>query len=131
MHEAELNGCRSGHSREQDCALAFPMSSSTLFFNSCSDRQDVAAAHSLLPHHNSTSFVSQNYAVIKELGKGSFSRVQLLRDRRAAAARVLKIAEGSLESEQSRMLQEEIHLLAQLDHPYIVKIMEYAEDVAR
>jgi len=85
----------------------------------------------LIPRHNSSSFVGRNYEVVKELGKGSFSRVQLLRCRRSGAARVLKISEGGMGTKQSQMLKNEIHLLSALDHPNIVKIYEYSEDIAR
>jgi calcium-dependent protein kinase len=85
----------------------------------------------LIPRHNSSSFVSRNYEVVKELGKGSFSQVQLLRDRRSGAARVLKISQGGMGTKQSQMLKNEIHLLSALDHPNIVKIFEYSEDVSR
>merc|ERR1719359_1414410 len=86
---------------------------------------------SLIPRHDSSSFASRNYTVIKELGKGSFSRVQLLRDKRSGVARVLKISEGGMGTKQSQMLKNEIHLLSALDHPNIVKIYEYSEDISR
>jgi len=85
----------------------------------------------IIPRHNSSSFVSRNYEIVKELGKGSFSRVQLLRDRRSGAARVLKVSEGGMGTKQSQMLKNEIHLLSALDHPNIVKIYEYSEDINR
>jgi len=85
----------------------------------------------LIPRHNTSSFVGRNYEVVKELGKGSFSRVQLLRDRRSGAARVLKISEGGMGTKQSQMLKNEIHLLSVLDHPNIVKMYEYSEDISR
>jgi calcium-dependent protein kinase len=85
----------------------------------------------LIPRHSSSSFVARNYEVVKELGKGSFSRVQLLRDRRSGAARVLKVSEGGMGTKQSQMLKNEIHLLSALDHPNIIKIFEYSEDISR
>merc|ERR1719420_918002 len=85
----------------------------------------------MIARHNTSSFVSRNYEVVKELGKGSFSRVQLLRDRRSGAARVLKVSEGGMGTKQSQMLKNEIHLLSALDHPHIVKIYEYSEDISR
>jgi serine/threonine protein kinase len=85
----------------------------------------------LIARHNSSSFVGKKYEVVKELGKGSFSRVQLLRDRRSGAARVLKISEGGMGTKQSQMLKNEIHLLSALDHPYICRIFECSEDIAR
>merc|ERR1719359_2140557 len=85
----------------------------------------------LIPRHDSSSFASRNYTVIKELGKGSFSRVQLLRDKRSGVARVLKISEGGMGTKQSQMVKNEIHLLSTIDHPNIVKIYEYSEDISR
>jgi serine/threonine protein kinase len=85
----------------------------------------------MIPRHNSSSFVGRNYEVVKELGKGSFSRVQLLRDRRSGIARVLKISEGGMGTKQSQMLKNEIHLLSALDHPNVVKIFAASEDIAR
>jgi len=93
--------------------------------------QSVKNRATLLPRHDSSSFASRNYTVLKELGKGSFSRVQLLRDKRSGVARVLKISEGGMGTKQSQMLKNEIHLLSALDHPNIVKIFEYSEDIGR
>merc|ERR1719201_2866603 len=95
------------------------------------DNKAVKNRASLIPRHNTSSFVGRNYEVVKELGKGSFSRVQLLRDRRSGAARVLKVSEGGMGTKQSQMLKNEIHLLSALDHPNIVKIYEYSEDINR
>merc|ERR1719201_815402 len=95
------------------------------------DNKTIQNRTSLIPRHNTSSFVGRNYEVVKELGKGSFSRVQLLRDRRSGAARVLKISEGGMGTKQSQMLKNEIHLLSALDHPHIVKIYEYSEDISR
>jgi calcium-dependent protein kinase len=85
----------------------------------------------MISRHSSSSFVNKKYEVVKELGKGSFSRVQLLRDRRSGMARVLKISEGGMGTKQSQMLKNEIHLLTVLDHPNIIRIHEYSEDLSR
>jgi calcium-dependent protein kinase len=85
----------------------------------------------MIARHNSSNFVSKKYEVVKELGKGSFSRVQLLRDRRSGMARVLKVSEGGMGTKQSQMLKNEIHLLTVLDHPNVIRIHEYSEDIAR
>jgi len=69
--------------------------------------------------------------VIKELGAGSFSKVQLLRDRRSGATRVLKITEGGIGTDESQIAKNEIQVLSALDHPNIVKCFECCEDIAR
>merc|ERR1719253_2581577 len=108
------------------------ISGGSLFLKDYSDAESkVRDRASLIPRHNTSSFVGRNYEVVKELGKGSFSRVQLLRDRRSCATRVLKISEGGMGTKQSQMLKNEIHLLSALDHPNIVKIYEYSEDISR
>merc|ERR1719162_296704 len=83
-----------------------------------------------LPRHNTSSFVNQNYTVIKDLGQGSFSRVQLLRDRRSGEDRVLKITEGGMGTDEAEMCKNEFQVLKALDHPNIVKCFEYFEDIA-
>merc|ERR1719191_276284 len=109
------------------------LSDGSLFLKKSFKEADPSAKNrvSLIPKHNSSSFVKRNYEVVKELGKGSFSRVQLLRDRRSGAARVLKISEGGMGTKQSQMLKNEIHLLSALDHPNIVRIFECSEDISR
>jgi len=92
--------------------------------------QSVKSRASMIPRHSSSSFATQNYTTVKELGKGSFSRVDLLRDKRSGVARVLKISEGGVGSKQSQMLKNEIHLLSALDHPNIAKLYEYSEDIS-
>jgi len=84
-----------------------------------------------IPRHTSSTFVEKNYRIVKELGKGAFSRVQLLCDRRNRAPRVLKISEGGMGTNQSRMLKNEIQVLSTLDHPCVVRILEYSEDIIR
>merc|ERR1719157_216046 len=84
-----------------------------------------------LPRHNTSSIVGRNYTVIKDLGQGSFSRVQLLRDRRSGEDRVLKITEGGMGTDQAQMCKNEFQVLSSLDHPNIVKCFEYFEDIAR
>jgi calcium-dependent protein kinase len=98
------------------------------FFNGDETVQNRAR---MIARHNTSNFVSKKYEVVKELGKGSFSRVQLLRDRRSGMARVLKVSEGGMGTKQSQMLKNEIHLLTVLDHPNIIRIHEYSEDISR
>merc|ERR1719453_3056733 len=102
-----------------------------MFLKSQLDGDTVNKRANMIPRHDNSSFASRNYTVIKELGRGSFSRVQLLRDRRSGVARVMKISEGGMGTKESQMLKNEIHLLSALDHPNIIKIYEFSEDISR
>merc|ERR1719326_1562925 len=129
MNGSELYDCR--HATQLAGVLCSISGGSKFLKNQLPGGEKVKNRAGLIPRHNTSSFVSKNYEVVKELGKGSFSRVQLLRDRRSGAARVLKISEGGMGTKQSQMLKNEIHLLSALDHPNIVKIYEYSEDISR
>jgi serine/threonine protein kinase len=126
------NGSEIAHHPTQVAGMLTSISGGSLFLkNNFAGDDTVQNRVNLIARHNSSSFVGKNYEVVKELGKGSFSRVQLLRDRRSGAARVLKISEGGMGTKQSQMLKNEIHLLSALDHPYICRIFEYSEDIQR
>lgn len=86
----------------------------------------------LIPRHASSDFVSKHYEVVRELGRGSFSRVQLVRERRTGHERVCKVVstEG-MTKEVLELTRSEIQVLATLDHPSIVKLYEYAEDTSK
>jgi len=86
---------------------------------------------SMVPRHACSSFVSKNYEVVRQLGKGSFSQVKLLRDKRTGGERVLKVTEGGMGTKECQMLKNEIQVLSALDHPNIVKIYAYSEDMQR
>merc|ERR1719326_2443779 len=129
MNGSELYDCR--HATQLAGVLCSISGGSKFLKSELPGGEKVQKRAGLIPRHNTSSFVGRNYEVVKELGKGSFSRVQLLRDRRSGAARVLKISEGGMGTKQSQMLKNEIHLLSALDHPNIVKIYEYSEDIHR
>merc|ERR1719326_1380673 len=129
MNGSELYDCR--HATQLAGVLCSISGGSKFLKQDLKGDKAVKNRAGLIPRHNTSSFVGKNYEVVKELGKGSFSRVQLLRDRRSGAARVLKISEGGMGTKQSQMLKNEIHLLSALDHPNIVKIYEYSEDLSR
>merc|ERR1719326_1806390 len=129
MNGSELYDCR--HATQLAGVLCSISGGSKFLKNQLPGGDKVQKRAGLIPRHKSSSFVGRNYEVVKELGKGSFSRVQLLRDRRSGAARVLKISEGGMGTKQSQMIKNEIQLLSVLDHPNIVKIYECSEDISR
>jgi len=70
--------------------------------------------------------------VVRELGRGSFSHVKLVRERRTGHERVCKVVRtDQMPPEVLQLTKTEVQVLATLDHPYIVKLYEYAEDAAR
>jgi calcium-dependent protein kinase len=115
----------------QVAGMVSSITGGSLFLKSSFENDKLKNRAALISRHSSSSFTTRNYTTIKELGKGSFSRVQLLRDKRTGIARVLKISEGGMGTKESQMLKNEIHLLSALDHPNIVKIYEYSEDIGR
>lgn len=127
MNGSELYG---GHNATQVAGVLSSLHGGSMFLKATYDGETVKNRASLIPRHSSSNFTGQNYTVVKELGRGSFSRVQLLRDKRSGVARVLKISEGGVGTKESKMLKNEIHLLSALDHPSICKIFEYSEDIS-
>jgi len=65
-----------------------------------------------------------DYELVKELGQGATSVVYLLRDRGLDRDVALKVIKGGMGSDEEALarLQREAHLVAQLQHPNIVKL---------
>lgn len=83
----------------------------------------------LVARHASCDFVDRHYVVIRDLGRGSFSEVKLVRERRTGHERVCKyVSTEHMTDEVLEMARTEIRALAALDHPSIVRLYEYAED---
>lgn len=86
----------------------------------------------LVPRHSSTEFLTAHYEVLKDLGRGSFSYVRLVRERETGHERVCKVVQyADMPRETLELTRGEIDLLAELDHPNIVKLYEYGEDEER
>mmetsp|Transcript_15257 Transcript_15257/g.32941 ORF Transcript_15257/g.32941 Transcript_15257/m.32941 type:complete len:635 (-) Transcript_15257:282-2186(-) len=86
----------------------------------------------LVTRHASSDFVSKYYEVVRDLGRGSFSKVQLVRERRTGQERVCKVVETQdMSAEVLQLTRAEIKVLALLDHPNVVKLYEYADDPIR
>ena len=72
----------------------------------------------------------QEYEVIKELGRGSFSLVRLVKHKTTGAIRAMKAIRRTPNQELEKNIKNEINILMKLDHPNIVKIFEfYISDV--
>ena len=69
------------------------------------------------------------YKVKKTIGQGSFGIVQLVEDKRASSRTlVLKTISKSKTKLSIEMLEQEIKNLRSLDHPNIIKVIEYYDD---
>mmetsp|Transcript_58182 Transcript_58182/g.149786 ORF Transcript_58182/g.149786 Transcript_58182/m.149786 type:complete len:606 (-) Transcript_58182:138-1955(-) len=84
----------------------------------------------LIIRHPTCDFVSKYYEVVRELGRGSFSHVKLVRDRRTGHERVCKVVSTEHMTPQVlELTRTEIQVLSALDHPSIVRLYEYSDDI--
>ena len=84
-------------------------------------------------HHNAlidftnlaTSHFMQKYVTLKQIGKGSFGTVDLVRRKRDGKSFVLKKMKiGSVSKKEREMCHNEVQLLERLNHPSIVRYEE-------
>lgn len=105
--------------------------------NTCVSEAKCTAADSsgkarTVSRHTTADFVSKHYDVVRDIGRGSFSRVTLVRDRQTGRERVCKVVDTrEMSPEALELTKAEIDVLAVLDYPCIVRLDEYAIDVDR
>ena len=64
------------------------------------------------------------------LGRGTFGRVDLIRDRKDGSQRVCKeVHTANMPARVRDVTRQEIEVLADLDHPNIIKLYEFSEDL--
>lgn len=86
----------------------------------------------LISRHGSTRELERHYEEVRELGRGSFGRVALVRERATGRERVCKTVDiAGMQPFIVSLMKTEIELLRALDHPGVVRLYEYAEDVER
>jgi len=86
----------------------------------------------LVTRHLSSDFVRKHYQEIRELGKGSFGKITLVKERATGQERVCKfVSTVGMDARNLELTRKEIQLMCDLDHPRVVKLYEYAEDSAR
>jgi len=84
----------------------------------------------LIVKHSSSKDMEKHYEDIRELGQGAFGTVSLVRDRVTGQERVRKIVStASMAPWCLDLMRKEIELLTTTDHPGVVKLYEYCEDV--
>jgi len=100
--------------------------------SNCSNGSNGLRKEALISRHATYESLSQHYEDVRELGAGSFGRVNLVREISTGLERVCKIMSIARRSpKEIELMKREMEVLASLDHPHVVKLFEYAEDVAR
>jgi calcium-dependent protein kinase len=89
---------------------------------------------SLIIQHPFADIVGRYFETVRQIGKGTFGTVTLVRDLKTGYDRVSKeipFGEGICDKPKRllELTRQEIRLLADLDHPLIVKLHEYSEDL--
>ena len=72
------------------------------------------------------SDIRKNYSFLKKLGQGSFALIYLVQHRKSQEKRVVKkiLKKGIVKGTKEQLVYE-IDVLKNIDHPNIVKILEY------
>lgn len=69
------------------------------------------------------------YEVLKDIGKGSFGKVQLIRRKADGKTLVWKeLGYGKMSEKEKQMLVSEVNILRELNHPHIVKYYDRVID---
>lgn len=80
--------------------------------------------------HLMGDLLTTRYEVVRELGSGGFGKVNLVREKATGLMRVIKTVDTSKLSQRLlENMREEIQVLRALDHPNIIRLFEYGEDV--
>lgn len=83
----------------------------------------------LVREHESTDFLEQRFEEIRQLGKGSFASVSLVRERSSGQLRVAKVMHtAQMNPYVLDLVRREVQLMAALDHPRIARLYEHGED---
>lgn len=111
------------------CDRAMPSLKSSSYPRASSCCVDKA---SLIPVHPTSESLWIHYEEVRELGRGSFARVSLVRERSTGQKRVCKaVSLRAMNPYIVDLMKTEIELLCSLDHPGVVKLYGYAVDQAR
>lgn len=82
--------------------------------------------------HTCHEMISRRYEEVRVLGSGNFGSVALVKDRMTGEQRVCKVMTLAGKSHaEVTLMKSEVDMLAEMDHPQVVRLHEYAEDVAR
>lgn len=73
-----------------------------------------------------TGFVKDHYEILEKIGDGGFSKVYLAIQKATGMQRIIKVIKKDVDGSffKDEVLNE-INLLKQLDHPNIMKVIEY------
>jgi len=83
----------------------------------------------LIPKHASSDFSAKHYDVVRPLGEGNFGHVSLVRERATGVFRVCKtVSWAGMADHVLQLVRREVQFLAELDHPHVVRLHEFADD---
>ncbi|KAF4670607.1 hypothetical protein FOL47_001930 [Perkinsus chesapeaki] len=96
-------------------------------FNRQASFIDLSVARNTFIRRNTNSFYSR-YVVLRELGSGGFGTVLLAEHKRTGIKRAVKQIPKTHVGTDKLVFEHEIASLLALDHPHIVKLIEYFEN---
>ena len=105
-------------------AVTQSVSSKKYFSNTASINQDSLILNNNVIVSETHSRIDDIYTKVKELGEGSFGEVWLVKHKVLGTEFALKIIEKGPYS-NAQQIDNEIQILKQLDHPFILKILEF------
>jgi calcium-dependent protein kinase len=73
--------------------------------------------------------IKNHYELGKAIGKGAFGNVLIGQDKKTGIKRAIKILPIKVQNQkQINIILEEINLIKNLDHPYIIRVIESFQD---
>jgi calcium-dependent protein kinase len=76
-----------------------------------------------------TSKITDDYTIVKRLGKGAYSEVFFANQKVSGMQRCVKVTrKKNLDIKDGEAIFEEVRILRDIDHPHIMKVYEYYQD---
>ena len=113
-----------GQNQNNDLKPINPVNASSKYFSTePSLNQDLILNNNVIVSESQTN-IDNHYIREKMLGEGSFGEVWLVKHKELGTEFALKIIEKGPYS-NSQQIENEINILKKLDHPFILKILEF------
>ena len=119
-----MGACDSSEGQNKNTTGINPVNLSAKYFSSePSFNQDLVLNNNVIVSESNTN-IENNYIKEKRLGEGAFGEVWLVKHKELGTEFALKIIDkGSYSNTQQ--IDNEIKILKKLDHPFILKILEF------